>query len=496
MSCYRPIHIWNNSKHFDIHQRVRHTVSCGHCLACKDARRMDWFVRAFYEFRNTQSKKGFTLAYTLTFDNDHVNFFHGRTAFRSTDIPLFIKRLRSYLSTHNPDFDFTYLACPEYGETYDRPHWHILFNVTSSKGYFKTFDFYNAVLQSWQNGFIHVKRGSQYGKILSVQALAYTVKYVTKELGLYSLDSVNFSAMRYAYREYLNDYAFDNPLSLSECYDVLKVDSHNEHLRKYYNMFREFRNELTPSVHASLKFGLCAINYLKDYDIDNEVIQMPRKGDYVLYPLPTYLKRKLYYTTIPNERDGKPTKYVITEFGTQHFMKMLEKKLADKEQQFKDLTSPVSNDCFDYIKQNLYARFPSVFSSANDLNIYLQYIQPKLRQVAIYAVVYDGCTLNNDIVAFDLFKSDVYSFFYSHLKTFHENVQNDSLSNSLHRSSVLDGYYATRRLFEEQDNALFVLNLISHYQLKIQKQAKFLRSAQIQEINDRLKFADYEKGNA
>lgn len=494
-SCYRPIEIWNKSLHFDIHQKIKHTVRCGHCEACLESRRRDWYIRSWYEYRSTCAKHGLNLAYTLTYDNEHVNWFHGKPAFRSSDIPLFIKRLRSYLALHLPDYDFKYLACPEYGEHYDRPHWHPIFHVwRKSCKRPLAFDFYNAVLATWQNGFIHVKKGSGYGRILSVDALRYTTKYVTKELGAYSLFAVNYSAIREAYRAYISDNPFD-ALSLYECVDILRVDSHAETLRKYYDIFRKFRNEFTPSVHASLRYGLCALDYLKDYDIDNMVCQIPSKGEYVLVAMPLYLKRKLFYTTIPNERDGKPTKYVLTETGLSHFQKMLDTRINDSYARYQSLFDSLSPTCFDYIKSALYARFPSLFDTLSDLRIYLSYYKSDWFHTAIYDCVYKGSVLNNDIITFDLFSPETYKFYYQLSKAFHEDVRNDSLANSLHRREFIDGYYSTKQVFEIEDNLSFVFAQIRSYFDYCEAMSHKQKSDKIQQFNDLLKFNDYEKRN-
>lgn len=105
----------------------KYDVPCGFCLNCRVDR------RNFLEDCCIHSENHFgTSAFVcLTYDDYHLP---ENASLRKSDYVDFIKRLRSYLNYHidsidtrflNPNFDF--LCVGEYGDTFNRPHLHLLF---------------------------------------------------------------------------------------------------------------------------------------------------------------------------------------------------------------------------------------------------------------------------------------------------------------------------------------------------------------------------------
>jgi hypothetical protein len=92
------------------------SVPCGQCIGCKLERSRQWAVRCMHELRmHGQDGSSFL---TLTYDNKHLPA--GNTLVKR-DLQLFMKRLRKATGE-----GARFYACGEYGETFGRPHYHVL----------------------------------------------------------------------------------------------------------------------------------------------------------------------------------------------------------------------------------------------------------------------------------------------------------------------------------------------------------------------------------
>lgn len=94
------------------------SVPCGKCDACLSNKRKEWYVRCWYELKEAQN----AWFVTLTYDDEHLVWSDGIPTLSKVDVQLFIKRLRKSLGTK-----LKYYAVGEYGEHFERPHYHILF---------------------------------------------------------------------------------------------------------------------------------------------------------------------------------------------------------------------------------------------------------------------------------------------------------------------------------------------------------------------------------
>nr|WAE43371.1 MAG: replication initiator protein [Microviridae sp.] len=92
----------------------RMVVPCGQCRECRIARSKEWAIRILHEI-NYFEKKCFI---TLTYDDDHLPH-HG--SLDKAEFTLFLKRLRKAV-----DVKVKYFACGEYGEEFNRPHYHAI----------------------------------------------------------------------------------------------------------------------------------------------------------------------------------------------------------------------------------------------------------------------------------------------------------------------------------------------------------------------------------
>lgn len=84
-----------------------------------------WYVRCWYELKEAQN----AWFVTLTYDDESLPYGDGLPTLHKEDIQLFIKRLRKRLKTK-----LKYYAVGEYGEQFERPHYHVLFfNLLNNK---------------------------------------------------------------------------------------------------------------------------------------------------------------------------------------------------------------------------------------------------------------------------------------------------------------------------------------------------------------------------
>lgn len=130
-------------------------VPCGKCPQCRSARASAWSFRLLQELKVSTSAHFLT----LTYDTKHVPIT--RNGFMSLDkrhYQLFMKRLRKRNRNR-----LKYYCAGEYGETYMRPHYHvIMFNVDVK-----------TIQDAWELGSVH------YGKVEEA-SVGYTLKYISK----------------------------------------------------------------------------------------------------------------------------------------------------------------------------------------------------------------------------------------------------------------------------------------------------------------------------
>lgn len=138
MPCYQPV----PGRQDSAGQRVQLwpalgtqniAIPCGVCLGCRASRAAAWGHRAEHE----ATKSDHNTFVTLTVDDNHL----GDGQLRPDDLQRFIKRLRRNAERPTSNIQQTnnsrisYLACGEYGEHTDRPHYHLcLFNCGFADG--------------------------------------------------------------------------------------------------------------------------------------------------------------------------------------------------------------------------------------------------------------------------------------------------------------------------------------------------------------------------
>ena len=90
-------------------------VPCGKCSACRIAYRRLWCIRLEHElYYNPDS-----MFLTLTYDEEHLP---PNDSLQKQELQKFFKRLRKRIRPRK----IKYFACGEYGDEFDRPHYHAI----------------------------------------------------------------------------------------------------------------------------------------------------------------------------------------------------------------------------------------------------------------------------------------------------------------------------------------------------------------------------------
>lgn len=131
-------------------------VPCGKCDSCILSKQMDMQQRLSLE-QYAHEKLGFPTSYfiTLTYNNKYLPSY----GVCKEDVQKFFKRFRIYLKRHlNYSKPLRYALFSEYGNEHGRPHYHfILFGFNPLDVKIPIFALQDALAESWQMGFVHVK---------------------------------------------------------------------------------------------------------------------------------------------------------------------------------------------------------------------------------------------------------------------------------------------------------------------------------------------------
>jgi len=166
--CITPV-ILKKSKLKDtfIDDYTNFSVPCGKCIECKKLRVNSWYVRLENELKRSTSAH----FVTLTYDENNIPFTdNGNDTLLFADVQRMFKRLRKKEAKKHSN-KLAYYCVGEYGERYNRPHYHlIVFNLSSP----------DVIVDEWLNrdlsapmGFVHV------GKV-EPASIFYALKYTLK----------------------------------------------------------------------------------------------------------------------------------------------------------------------------------------------------------------------------------------------------------------------------------------------------------------------------
>lgn len=125
MPCFHPLEAWRGEKLPSGKRAITFSaaggfgsslqIPCGQCIGCRLMRAQDWSLRCVHEAQFHDENAFVTLTYRpeslpadRSIDPEHVRGF--------------MRRLRRHIFPKRVRF----FACGEYGELYDRPHYHVL----------------------------------------------------------------------------------------------------------------------------------------------------------------------------------------------------------------------------------------------------------------------------------------------------------------------------------------------------------------------------------
>lgn len=145
MNCSRSIYL----------EDFKMRVPCGKCVACRIDRAREWATRIVHETGYHDSN----VFITLTYDDNNKPL---DDSINKSEVQRFIKRLRKGL-----DKKIKYYACGEYGERFQRPHYHlIVFGLgVKDKKY---------ITNCWKKGFV-------YCGTVTYDSARYVADYVQKK---------------------------------------------------------------------------------------------------------------------------------------------------------------------------------------------------------------------------------------------------------------------------------------------------------------------------
>lgn len=136
MPCNYPVSAWKSAtvnpsgrrslvfkKDRSLQGSPEYKVPCQMCTGCRMERARQWAMRCMHEKR-LHSESAFL---TLTYRPENLPCLaNGRATLVKRDLQLFLKRLR-----YERQSGLRFFACGEYGETTQRPHYHVLMLNTS-----------------------------------------------------------------------------------------------------------------------------------------------------------------------------------------------------------------------------------------------------------------------------------------------------------------------------------------------------------------------------
>lgn len=317
-------------------------VPCGKCSECRATIQNEWFVRSYAEYRDCVDNGGRVLFVTLTYSNKclphlFINYKNKETgqrvsytvsSFNRNDVDQFNNSFGRFVKSFGGQ-PHKFLFCSEKGEITKRPHYHALLFVPGT--YFCSFDSINQGLSLlrqklydfWHKGFIG------FGSVTSSPQL----------LDSFSVESVNNARMcinsdsgiRYVSKYVTKDLSFydssDNP-TLSD--DILNyLNSSSESVQKYIKDRLPFHSQ-SPGLGISL-FNRILDEYNKGIDIlpyFTDGIDLHLRSDLQsytakLYPLPKYIKDKLFYTRDVGKNSVSSGRQILTELGKSLKMRLL-----------------------------------------------------------------------------------------------------------------------------------------------------------------------------
>lgn len=177
-------------------ERAIQVLRCGQCMACRLHYSKQWAIRCMLEAEQWQHNYFITLTYADPFlpRGDFMCLREGivkNSNLKRDDFQKFMKRFRSKCKREFDHDNVRVFYCGEYGDLYDRPHYHaILFNCPdlSSTFTFKSrsgnvVHYDSTFLQdAWCDPDSKISLGFSSISDVTFDTCAYTARYITKKI--------------------------------------------------------------------------------------------------------------------------------------------------------------------------------------------------------------------------------------------------------------------------------------------------------------------------
>lgn len=158
MSCSRPYY---NDKILNLNGDAV-PIPCGQCFCCRLDLQKKYCDRMFCAW-HSHDVSAFV---TFTYDDEHLIIKDGfcNASLSKDDLHKYLDNIKHQLK----NVDFEYFACGEYGDKFNRPHYHVLFFGLDYQYHRKFFE------KTWKKGLVKVLPCTS-------KAFKYVSKYIVKD---------------------------------------------------------------------------------------------------------------------------------------------------------------------------------------------------------------------------------------------------------------------------------------------------------------------------
>lgn len=149
-------------------------VPCGQCIGCRLERSRQWALRIMHEADGHECNSFLTLTY-----DDEKNGGKAPLSLRLDDLQRFFKRVRKR------GLRMRYYACGEYGEMFERPHFHVcMFGQDFSEDAVPLSGGVHGSNRLWMSEELEALWGHGFASAgeLTFESAAYVARYVTKKV--------------------------------------------------------------------------------------------------------------------------------------------------------------------------------------------------------------------------------------------------------------------------------------------------------------------------
>lgn len=322
-------------------------VPCNKCAECKKSIRLQWHFRTYHECCECVASGGYILYDTLTYADAYLpKISHyidiakcnieDFSCFEPDHIRLFLKRLRRHIEYTHKGVTLKYFLTSEYGadERYThRPHYHVLFFVypAVSGNNLHPYQFSRYISQCWQ-----------YGRTdgLPYQTTSYVSQNVFGSSLVHKYNTDYLKCCAYVSKYITKDSDFQATIDVR--IDSLKEQFDDDTLKPIIRHISMFHRQ-SQGYGISYIDNMSAAEY--DFIFNSGSCRIIDKDKVILtVPIPTYFKRKLFYSLKKDYTDGEVKYYWIpNKQGENYIRNRYYVNISKTAEKYKELISNLSN---------------------------------------------------------------------------------------------------------------------------------------------------------